>query len=41
MNLVRRAVYKDGEAVKKWYKKLLDGYDFEEDLVKNRKIFLI
>jgi len=37
MNLVRGAVYKGGEAVKKWYKELLDGYDFEKNLEKNGK----
>ena len=37
MNLVRGAVYKGGEAVKKWYKEFLDGYDFEKNLEKNGK----
>ena len=37
MNLVRGAVYKGGEAVKKWYKEFLDGYDFEKNFEKNGK----
>ena len=37
MSLVRGAVYKGGEGVKKWYKELLNGYDFEKNCIKNGK----
>ena len=37
MNLVRGAIYKGGEGVKKWYKELLNGYDFENNCFKNGK----